>query len=205
MPLIAITGGIASGKSSFTRLFAGLLGAGVQDTDLIARRLLAEDADVAREVRAAFGPAPFDAAGQIDRAVLRKEVFASAARRRVLEGILHPRVRVAWTGWAREQLQIAPDAILLVEIPLLYETEAAPLFDQAVVVGCPPETQVRRLTAQRGLSHETACQIIASQWPLTEKIRRGDRLIWNDGSPASLQAQTELCAKYYQEAFGRPR
>ena len=202
MPLIAVTGGIAAGKSTFTRLLAGALKAPVFDTDQCARSLLSEDQEVARAVRSAFGDAVFDAlTGQIDRAALRRIVFAAAERRGELETILHPRVRATWTSWAREELQKSPDAILLVEIPLLYETAAASLFDQAVIVGCSEQTQLRRLTGERQLPIDTARQIMASQWPVTEKIRLGDHLIWNDGSSTYLQAQSNLCAHYYRASY----
>lgn len=200
VPLLAITGGIATGKSTCTRLLAAGLGARTYDTDMCARRLLAEDQDVARELRAAFDTKIFDPEGRIDRAALRQRIFASTEERRKLEGIIHPRVRVAWTQWTREQLQNAPDTILLVEIPLLYETAAAALFDQTIVVGCSLKTQVTRLTSERRLPHETARQIIASQWPLAEKVRLGDRLIWNDGSAAGLQRQIEFCVSRYRAA-----
>ncbi len=201
MPLIAITGGIAAGKSTFTRLLADALDAATFDTDHCARRLLSEDREVAQAVRTEFGGGVFDAQGRIERAVLRQIVFAASESRGRLEAILHPRVRAAWTGWARERLQKAPDAILLVEIPLLYETAAASLFDQAVTVGCTEQTQVRRLTIERHLPIDIARRIIASQWSMAEKIRLGDRLIWNDGASKYLQAQADLCAQHYRDSF----
>ena len=199
MPTIAITGGVASGKSTFTRALQALLGAETFDTDAAARQLLEADADALAAVRVAFGPGVFDAAGHgVDRAALRAAVFADPAARRELEAILHPRVRARWRGWLEERLQSSPDAILLVEIPLLYETGAAEFFDVAIVVGCSLETQMRRLTGPRGLSEEMARQIIASQWKLAEKIRLCDHLIWNDGSAERLHTQADLCARYLQ-------
>ena len=132
MPAVAITGGIASGKSTFTALFhAALPGAEGFDADACSRRLLAADPAVAAEVRTLFGPAVFDADGRIDRAALRAVVFAEGgdpAPRRALEGILHPRVRAAWRGWLDVRLQNAPGSVMLVEIPLLYETGAEVFF-----------------------------------------------------------------------------
>ena len=204
MPLIAITGGIASGKSTVTRQLSSALGAPAFDTDDCARSLVNNDLDVSRALRDAFGDGIFNDQGKVDRGALRQIVFATEASRRTLEAILHPRVRARWTGWAQEELQKHQDAILLVEIPLLYETRAASLFDQAVVVGCAEELQVRRLTTERRLSSDTARQIIASQWPFTEKIRRGDHLIWNNGSSAGLHLQVDLCARYYRDLYHGP-
>ena len=206
MPAIAITGGIASGKSTFTALFlAALPGTEVFDTDACSRRLLAEDPAVAAEVRAAFGAGVFDpASGRIDRAALRALVFTEdgdPAPRRALEAILHPRVRAAWRGWLDQRLQKTPGALMVVEIPLLYETGAEALFDHTIVVGCGQETQRRRLVARRGLTEETAQRIIASQWSLSEKIRRCGHLIWNEGSEDGLRAQAALCARYLQSLY----
>ena len=165
MPTIGITGGIGSGKSTFTQIFAAALGVEAFDADVCARRLLAEDAGVAAEVRVAFGDGVFGADGRPERPALRALVFADdPAPRRALEAILHPRVRDAWRGWLSEQRTPA-----LVEIPLLYETGAEVYFDQVVVVGC--------------------------------KIHRGLRPRGNDGSEEGLRAQTERCARYFQEAL----
>ena len=199
MPTIAITGGVASGKSTFTAALRDSLHTEAFDTDACARQLLEADPDALAALRDAFGPGAFDASGQrVDRPALRKLVFADPAARRALEAIVHPRVRARWRGWLEERLQKSPDTIWLVEIPLLYETGAAEFFDEVIVVGCSLATQMRRLTGPRGLPEETARQIIASQWELAEKIRLCDHLIWNDGSPARLQAQAERCARYLQ-------
>ena len=201
MPLLAITGGIAAGKSTFTRLLGAALPASIFDTDQCARALLADDREVAQAVKAAFGAEVFDAEDRVDRGILRRIVFGSKDSRKALETILHPRVRAIWTRWAHDELQNAPEAILLVEIPLLYETAAASLFDQVIVVGCALETQLLRLTTERRLSNDIARQIIANQWPLTEKLRLGDRLVWNDGSGAGLQMQIDFCARYLRAIY----
>ena len=201
MPTIGITGGIGSGKSTFTQVFAATLGVEAFDADVCARRLLAEDAGVAVEVRAAFGDAVFGADGRPERTALRAVVFSDdPAPRRVLEAILHPRVREAWRGWLAARSQAAPGAPALVEIPLLYETGAEVYFGHVIVVGCSVSTQVARLTGRRGLPEAVARRIIASQWELPEKIRRADHLIWNDGSEEGLRAQADRCARYFQEA-----
>ncbi len=197
MPAIAITGGIACGKSTFTGIFQTLTDAQTFDADVSARRLLEGNAEVLAEVRAVFGPEVFDEAGLVSRAALRAVVFATPARRRELEAILHPRVRADWQGWVESGLQNTPDAVWLVEIPLLYETGAATFFDQVIVVGCPLATQMFRLTRGRQLAEDTAHQIIASQGGLAEKMRRCHHVIWNDGSEERLHAQAALCAGLY--------
>ncbi len=201
MPAIAITGGIACGKSTFTRIFQELTDAQTFDADVSARRLLEGNAEVLSEVRAAFGAGVFDEAGLVSRAALRAVVFADPARRRELEKILHPRVRADWQSWVESGLQNAPDAVWIAEIPLLYETGAATFFDQVIVVGCPLATQMLRLIRGRQLAENTACQIVTSQWELAEKMRRCHHVIWNDGSEERLRAQATLCAGF----FAKPR
>lgn len=191
MPLIAITGGIGAGKSAFTRQLALLAGAESIDTDQCARDLLDHDPEVACDLRKNFGETIFNAGGSVNRAALREAVFKSSERRLTLEAILHPRIRSAWTGWVEERRD--GGTILLVEIPLLYETTATGLFDYAIVVGCSRRSQLHRLTEGRQLSLETVERMLASQWTIEEKIARGDFLIWNDGDRAALQTQAALC------------
>ena len=198
MPAIGITGGVASGKSTVTACLAELLGAAAFDADACARALLQNDAGVRQEVRQAFGPGVFNASGEIERPALRKLVFSGPAERARLEAIVHPRVRAAWQAWMREELQKSAGAVVLVEIPLLYETGAGPFFERIIVVGCSWDVQMRRLTLERRLPAELAGQIIASQWELADKIRLCDHLIWNDGARAGLQAQAERFARFIE-------
>jgi dephospho-CoA kinase len=201
MAAIGITGGVASGKSTLTALLAGLLRSPSFDADACARDLLRHDGAVAREVRAAFGPEVFTLVGGIDRTALRHRVFSDREERRRLEAIIHPRVRAGWQEWMREQLQNGPGKVLLVEIPLLYETAAGQFFDRTIVVGCGRETQMRRLTGERRLAAEIAGQIVASQWDLSAKIRLCDHLIWNEGSLDNLRSQAELYARYLEPTY----
>lgn len=217
MPLFGITGGVATGKSTFTRLLAERIGAHVFSSDVAARELLESDADALAALRAEFGDGVFDpATGAVRRDTLRELVFASEERRRALEAILHPRIRAGWTRWAETRLQSAPNSALLVEIPLLYETGAEAHLDRVIAVACGPAAQWRRLLEVRRLPPAVARQIIASQLPLAEKIRRCDHLIWNDdiapapaaptaivsvSAPSSLAAQADLLASCLRAAF----
>ncbi len=190
--VVAITGGIASGKTTVTRQLATGLNARVFDADAEARRLVDDDAEVRREVARAFGSSILDPDGQVDRPALRKIVFHDDGQRRALERILHPRIRTAWRTLVEENLLSGSTSVLLVDIPLLYETGAEVLLDRVVVVGCRFETQLRRLTEIRRLDETVAREIIASQFPLAEKISRCQHLIWNDSTPFALEAQANL-------------
>jgi len=190
--VVAITGGIASGKTTVTRQLAAGLDARVFDADAEARRLVDEDAEVRRELARFFGPSVLGPDGQVDRPALRKIVFHDDDQRRGLERILHPRIRTAWRTLVEENLLSGSTSVLLVDIPLLYETGAEVLLDRVVVVGCRFETQLRRLTDIRRLDETVARKIIASQLPLAEKISRCQHLIWNDSTPFALEAQVNL-------------
>ncbi len=190
--VVAITGGIASGKTTVTRQLAAGLAASVFDADAEARRLVDDEADVRRELAQVFGPSILAADGQVDRPALRKIVFHDDAQRLRLERILHPRIRASWRALVEENLHSGSTSVLLVDIPLLYETGAEVLLDRVVVVGCRFETQLRRLTDIRRLDETVARKIIASQLPLAEKISRCQHLIWNDSTPFALEAQVNL-------------
>ena len=200
--VVAITGGIASGKSTVTKQLAEGLGATVFDSDIEARRLVDDDLEVRRELVATFGRAVISPEGRVDRAALRKIVFDNESRRRELEGIVHPRIRAAWRRRQEEHLHSRPIAPLVLDIPLLYETGAEVLLDRVVVVGCRFDTQLRRLTELRRLDEAVARKIIASQFPLADKILRCQHLIWNDSTPFALEAQVKLLVAHLRELAG---
>ncbi|MEI8235260.1 MAG: dephospho-CoA kinase [Verrucomicrobiota bacterium] len=201
MPIIGITGGIASGKSSFTSRLSRWLrakntGASVPvfDADAVARDLAAQDAQVQRAIVQQFGAAVLTPEGTIDRDWLRERVFRDAEGRKALEAILHPAIRARWAAQA-EAARRAGNWLLL-DIPLLYETGAESACDAVVVVACREETQRERIVARRGLSPEMAGKIIASQTSLASKAARADYVIWNDAPEARLEEQAELFAGY---------
>ena len=200
MPALGITGGIATGKSTFTRALARQLSAEIFDSDQCAHELLAGEAVVWELVRARFGSGVFDVDGTPNRAALRERVFRDENERKVLEAILHPRIRERWIAL----LEIAKSGKnwLCIDIPLLYETAAEKHFDRVVVVACSATTQRQRLRVDRGLSDDIAARIIAAQLDLQEKISRATHLIWNDSTPASLERQTTLLAKWLRHRYG---
>lgn len=201
MPALGITGGIATGKSTFSRTLAGLLSAELFDADQCAHELLRQDRTVQKAIVAAFGPEVLNPAGEPDRAALRKRVFVDPAERRALEAILHPAITQAWV--ARAQCARAGKNFLCVDLPLLYETGVETHFDRVIVVGCSPATQGKRMSEGRGLDGALAAQMLAAQLDLTEKISRGDHLIWNDSTPACLERQATLLAHWLRQRYGQ--
>lgn len=207
MPVIGITGGVASGKTSFTRLLSLRLTAKtagtvtVFDADVAARRLVENDPDAKRRIAARFGSLVVVGEGnQIDRARLREIVFGDPAQRQALEEILHPLIRAEWTALAAD-IRGTGDW-LLADIPLLFETGSETECDLVVVVACDPAAQIARIVAQRGLSEEMARKIIATQTSLASKVVRADDVLWNDAPPERLEEQTEIFAGYLVKRYG---
>ena len=200
MPVIGITGGVASGKSSLTARLARRLTAKVFDADAVARELVENDPEAKRKIADRFGSHILGDGGQVDRARLRETVFGDAEERRALEAILHPLIRARWAELAETARR--NHEWLLVDIPLLFETGAETECDAVAVVACRPETQRERIVSQRGLSQEMAEKMIASQTSLASKAARADYVIWNDAPLARLEEQAELFAGYLGKRYG---
>ena len=200
MPVLGITGGIATGKTTLTRALLRRLPAEHFDADRSAHELLENDSAVRAAVSEAFGPDIYDAQGKPDRVRLRGLVFSEELHRRRLEEILHPAIRARWSALAEKIARTG--GWLLVDIPLLYETGAESRFDRVIVVACAPETQRRRLREKRGLDDGTAARIIAAQLDLTTKIKKADHVIWNDSTDACLDGQAALLAGWLGQFYG---
>lgn len=192
MPVLGITGGVATGKSTFTSLFAGMLDAQVFDADRCVHELLATDVEVIEQVIAAFGATVRAPGRGVSRAALRERVFGQPDRRKVLEGILHPRVRRAWMDAGAKAR--AGDGTMVLDIPLLFETGAESELDRTIVVAASEVTQMHRITRHRAVPAETARQMIAAQMPMGEKISRASHVVWNEGALAALREQAALVA-----------
>ena len=186
MAVIGVTGGIGSGKSTFSKMLAEKLSARLFDADAASRELLESDPEVRRRITSELFAEAYTPGGQPDRAAIRRLVFQDPAAKARLESILHPRIRERWTQLAKECRKTSTP--LVVEIPLLFETGAERFFDRIVTVACSPETQLTR-TAARGLTPDEAESIIRSQLPMDEKTARADFAAWNDGSLANLENQ----------------
>jgi dephospho-CoA kinase len=192
MAVIGVTGGIGSGKSTFSKMLADHLGARLFDADSAARELLESDPAVRQEITSEIFAEAYSPDGKPDRAAIRRLVFQDPAAKARLESILHPRIRERWTQLAAECRQNATP--LVVEIPLLFETGAERFFDRIVAVACSHETQLAR-TAARGLPRDEAESIIRSQLPLERKTSLAHFVVWNDGSHANLENQAAELAK----------
>ncbi len=190
---MGLTGGIASGKSTLTTLLAARLQAEVFDSDKYVHGLLEGSEETIDAIAGKFGRDILRATGQIDRARLGAMVFSDPAKRRGLEAIIHPRVRAAWTELALSNRSVP--GWLIIDIPLLFETEADLELPAVLLVGSSRETQMRRLTQIRGIKPDRARRMIEAQMDMAPKIVRTTHLIWNDGDLPSLHRQAELCAR----------
>ena len=200
MPVLGVTGGVATGKSSFTGLLLRHFPAERFDADQTAHELLDSEAVIRQAVVETFGDVICDAEGNPDRTKLRALVFDDESKRRQLERILHPAIRARWIARAA---QIARDGgWFVVDIPLLFETQAEASFDRIVVVACSPATQRRRLAEQRGLSAALAEKIITSQLDLATKINQAHHVIWNDSTLPCLERQARLLAAGLRRTCG---
>ncbi len=182
---VGLTGGVASGKSTVSALFAEL-GAVVVDADLLAREVVAPGTDGLAAVVAAFGDEVLTADGALDRPAMGALVFADVERRRTLEGIIHPRVRARA---AEIEAAAPPDAVVVHDIPLLTETGQAASFDAVVVVDVPVETQVERMVGLRGMSREEAEARIAAQATREERLAIATYVIDNTGTLDQLRTR----------------
>jgi len=201
MPAIGITGGIATGKSSFLECLRELLAeqtpdggstatARFFDADIAARELVNHDPEVRGLIEAEFGKELFESGRDLNRERLRSIVFADVEKKRALEQILHPRIRRQWSLEAEGHRNSTK--LFFADIPLLYETGGETLCDQVVVVACSPGVQLERLLARSGLAEEEAQRMIDAQMPLTEKVSRANHVVWNNDGRDGLKEQARL-------------
>lgn len=185
---IALTGGIATGKSYVLRRFSAL-GAAVIDADALARQAVRPGSAGLQAVERRFGAAVLLPDGSLDRKTLGAIVFADPKARASLERIVHPEVYRAIREWLAGLPARTPLAIA--DIPLVFETGQAHEFDHVVVAACQPEEQVRRIVERDGLSESDARARLAAQWPIAEKVNRAWRVIWTDRGFPDTDRQVE--------------
>jgi len=204
--LVGITGGIASGKSAVTRLLRER-GAVVFSADEASRAVLTARGPILKAIGEAFGPEVITGDGTLDRAALGSRIFADAEARDRLNRIVHPailRLLRAQIDAVREDLPVKTP--IVVEVPLLFETNLSGWFERIIVVGASESTQIARLSARNGLDEAKARERLKSQWPVAAKAELADFVIWNEGSLADLEMAVErLWEELNERASERPR
>jgi dephospho-CoA kinase len=186
MKRVALTGGIATGKTHVVRVLEQL-GVPVIDSDKVVHEALAPGGSLVDAVAARFGDTVRAADGSIDRRALGAIVFADPARRRELESIVHPHVYERISSWFGALDSSTPFAVA--DIPLLFETGRAGAFDVVLVTACARETQVRRVIDRDGVTRDDAERRLAAQWPIEQKVARADYVIHTDGTKDDTDRQ----------------
>jgi dephospho-CoA kinase len=189
MILVGLTGGIATGKSTVANLFKRF-GATVIDADQLARDVVRPGKPAWREIVKFFGEGVLLPDRTIDRHALGSIVFHNRRKLRRLERIIHPRVAREQQRLARDIVRRAPDAIIIYEVPLLFEAGVHRRVDKIIVVTADRETQVARLKRRDGLTRRQAFQRISSQMPLAQKTRRADVVL--DGTKTKSLLSKEI-------------
>jgi dephospho-CoA kinase len=191
--VVGLTGGIGSGKSAAADEFARL-GAAVVDTDLIAHRLTGPGGAALPAIQRLFGEGFVLPSGAMDRKRMRERVFADAAARKSLEGVLHPMIR----DESERQIAAAAGTYVVHVVPLLVESgDFRRRVDRVLVVDCPEATQIARVRARSGLSGDEALAIVQSQASRAERLAAADDVIDNGGTLEDLRRQVAaLHAKY---------
>ncbi|MES2312638.1 MAG: dephospho-CoA kinase [Pseudomonadota bacterium] len=191
--VIALTGGIAAGKTAVARRFEGL-GIAVHDADVAAREVIEPDTTGLAAVVDAFGVSVLNEAGRLDRPAMRQRVFADPSTRKVLEAIIHPRV----CQWLRERALAECGPYCLLAIPLLAENIAHYRWvDRVLVVDVPESVQITRLIARDGIDETLARRMLAQQASRAERLALADDVIENSGDESALdRAVAELHRRY---------
>lgn len=199
---IGLTGGIASGKSSVSKLLAGVLGCEHIDADEICRQQLETHEEGWQEFTRVFGTEYLSEDGAINRPLLRNDLFGNKQFREQVNGIIHPIVKRIILFRMNQIIESGPGSRVLVEVPLLYEVHWEDIFDTIVVVYADYETCLNRLMGRDGADKATAVNELQSQSPLTEKMMKADHIIDNSGQLSDTNKQVEHLAELLSRHSG---
>jgi len=197
---VALTGGIASGKSTVAALFAQL-GVAVIDADVVAREVQAAGTPLLQQIFAQFGDDLRLPDGNLNRSMLRQRIFSDAAQRRQLEALVQPAI-----GAPPQQLAAqASGHYLIYVIPLLAETRSQSRFDRVLVIDCPEALQLQRLQARDGCDLQQARAILAAQASRDDRLALADDVVVNDRGEQALQHAVDVLHEKYRSLTGPQR
>lgn len=195
MILVGLTGGVATGKSTVAKMFARC-GAVVIDADQLAREVVLPGTPAWREITRTFGTGILNPDRTIDRRALGSLVFSHLRKRRRLERIIHPRVAREQQRLTKQAARIDPDAVVIYDVPLLFEAGIDTRVDTVVVVTADRETQIARLGKRNGFSRSEALRRIRSQMSMNHKRRLADFVL--DGTENKRRLQKGV-AKIFED------
>lgn len=189
---VALTGGIASGKTTVANLFAGL-GVPLIDTDVIARQVVEPGEPALAQVVATFGPDVLDSDGRLDRRRMRERIFADPTAKHRLEAILHPAIRAEMEHQSKE----AGGAYQVLVIPLLTEGKRRDHVDRVLLVDVPEELQIQRLMLRDGVTPEQARASLNAQATRADRLAMADDVVRNTGRVDDLRAEVAMLHTKY--------
>ena len=195
MKMIGLTGGIATGKSIVASVFREM-GAIILDADVIARVVVLPHQPAWKDIVEFFGPEVVNEDQSLNRAKIGEIVYNNPDSLKELNSITHPRIMQYYKDELHRIKIEQPDAIVVLEVPLLYETNMDRLCQQVVVVYVDHETQIKRLMKRDNISYADAIKRVEAQMPMDEKVRRADFVIDNR---SSMEETKEKATKYYNE------
>jgi len=187
--LIGLTGGVATGKSTVAKMF-GQCGAVVIDADQLARDVVQPGKPAWRDIVHTFGTGILNPDRTINRPALGSLIFSHPRKRGQLERIIHPRVAREQQRLTRQAARIDPDAVVIYDVPLLFEAGVDKRVDKIVVVTADRETQIARLSKRNGLSRSEALRWIRSQMPMNRKCRLADFVL--DGTKDTRRLKQDV-------------
>jgi dephospho-CoA kinase len=196
--VIAITGGIGSGKTTVAHLFSSL-GVSVIDADELARQVVMPGQPAYEDILRLFGPGVLLKSGELDRGQLRERVFSDPASRIRLEETVHPRVYARM----KQQLDALDTAYAIVVVPLLIESGARDLVDRVLVVDCPEELQIARTNRRDGTNRVVIENILAAQLDRASRLSAADDVIENNASEEALEEAVSRLDRQYRTEAGR--
>ncbi len=188
--LLAVTGGIASGKSTVSKMLEEL-GVPLIDFDALARQVVEPGKPAWKEIVAYFGEQVLQEDQHLDRKKISEVVFRDMEKRKKLESFTHPNINEEFKKQVNDIAAKSPEAIIQVAIPLLIELNLQYKFHKVLVVYIPEEMQIERLMKRDGISREAAANILKAQLPIDEKVKFADFAIRNEGSPEATRKQVE--------------
>ena len=198
MIVVGVTGSFSSGKSAVTSVFKKL-GAKVFDADATAKKVTRKGTALCRAIAQIFGEEYLDKKGELDRRKLAQRVFSEPKDLKKLNILIHPEVIFEAMKMKRDLKH--KKGILILDVPLLYESKMEKLADIVIVVSTPREKMIARGT-QKGMSPSLSKKIIGTQWPLAKKVRRADYVIENKGNLKELEQKTrQIFEKIKEEHF----